>query len=516
VRGCLLARPLRTDTGIDSSRVELLEDRLKHDVLQELQRYHAVLVTRELSDGQLVDVWVDVPPEAVKTPREVYDQLASEGIDVRYLRVPITHTRAPKGRDFDILASAIRGAPPLSSHVFNCQAGHGRTTTAMVVACMCLQLSVEPAPTAASSRSADEDAAQGQWVVVGRLLRLLQGGHDAKAQLDAAIDKCAAVVNLRDGILQEGGEPGQNKLSATKQLSHDKVHRDFLAHRVKHLDLYCCLITFSAWLRLGMPARSYKVWRKMRPEVHELRAFIRRNPMAALEFTHPVHGQALGDACPDAELAASHRTGRVLAPTTMLKRHFLAQAAEPPPAAGAGGGASGSELSDEEESQQPAGLEVPRLCAAAMGLPVTCFATASVTAFRHWLDEDMDAGPDGSGACVYLTDLREELVVYINGEPFTLREVRALWRRHQSRPCPAHAHASAPLMFPTSHTRTNAGTSPHAVHQDGEHPGSGGGGSGGAPEVGRARRGACLRRAHPGTPRVAACQRAGRNRRQPC
>jgi hypothetical protein len=418
---------LCTDTGIDSSRVELLEDRLKHDVLQELQRYRAVLVTRELADGQLVDVWIDAPPEAVKTPREVYDQLASEGIDVRYLRVPITHTRAPKGRDFDILASAIRGAPHLSSHVFNCQAGHGRTTTAMVVACMCLQLTLEPAPTAASTRSAAEDAAQGQWVVVGRLLRLLQGGHDAKAQLDAAIDQCASVVNLRDGILQEGGEPGQSKLSATKQLSHDKVHRDFLANRVKNLDLYCCLVTFAAWLRLGMPARSYKVWRKMRPEVHELRAFIRRNPMAALEFTHPVHGQALSDACPDADLAASHRTGRVLAPTTMLKRHFLAQAIEPPPAAAAGGG-SGSELSDDEALQPPltACVQVPRLCAAAMDLPVTCFATASVSAFRRWLDEDMDAGPDGSGACVYLTDLREELVVFIHGEPFTLREVRLL------------------------------------------------------------------------------------------
>ena len=116
-----------TDTGIDSSRVELLEQRLKQDVLAELQRYHAVLVTRELADGQLVDVWIDVPADAVKTPRELYDQLAAEGFNVRYLRVPITHTRAPKGRDFDILALAIRAAPPQTSHVFNCQAGHGRT-----------------------------------------------------------------------------------------------------------------------------------------------------------------------------------------------------------------------------------------------------------------------------------------------------------------------------------------------------------------------------------------------------
>ena len=414
------------DTGIDSSRVEQLEERLKHDVLQELARYGAVLVTRELVDGQLVDVWLKAAPGEVQTPREIYDQLASEGFNIRYLRVPITHTRAPKGRDFDILASAIRAAPPLSSHIFNCQAGHGRTTTAMVVACLCLQFMAEQAGEAPASPSPPADVGRqlGHWVVVSRLTALLQGGHEAKAMLDGAIDECAAVVNLRDGIRQEGGEAGsqQGKQSA-KQLSHDKVHRDFLASRVKHLDLYCCLITFTAWMRLGMPARSYKVWRKMRPEVHELRAFIRRNPMAALECSLPIHGRS----CPDAELAASHRRGTVLTPTTMLKRHFLARDTEPAPAAGAD--IEAFELSGDDDADarlMPA--QVPRLCVAGMDLQAACFATASASAFRRWLEDDMEAGPDGSGPCVYLTDLREELCVYINDVPFTLREARPMPR----------------------------------------------------------------------------------------
>ena len=402
------------DTGIDSSRVELLEERLKHDVLHELERYRAVLVTRELTDGQLVDVWVDVAPEAVKTPREIYDQLAAEGFNVRYLRVPITHTRAPKGRDFDILASAIRGAPSNSAHVFNCQAGHGRTTTAMVVACLCLRSIADQS--VATPRQSMTDAWRGEWVVVSRLLRLLQGGQDAKGELDSVIDDCSAVVNLRDGMQPDSEDTGRSSPTA-KQLSHDKVNRDFLAHRVKHLDLYCCLITFAAWVRLGMPARSYKVWRKMRPEVHDLRAFIRRNPMAALEFSKAVHVQEFYSSCPDADLAASHRHGAVLGPTTMLKRHFLAgpvrSKLEADPEA--------VDFCSDDDTPPPT---VPRLCCAKLDVPVVCFATSSVSGFRAWLQDDMDAGPDGTGPCVFLTDLREELVVYINDEPFTLREVR--------------------------------------------------------------------------------------------
>ena len=391
--------------------MELLEERLKHDVLQELARYHAVLVTQELNDGQLVDVWVEVAPGAVKTPREIYDQLAAENYNVRYLRVPITHTRAPKGRDFDILASAINGAPSSCAHIFNCQAGHGRTTTAMVVACLCLRSIANQSTT--GLRQSVTDAWQGEWVVVSRLLRLLQGGQDAKNELDSVIDECSAVVNLRDGMQPDSEDTGRSSPTA-KQLSHDKVNRDFLAHRVKHLDLYCCLITFAAWVRLGMPARSYKVWRKMRPEVHDLRAFIRRNPMAALEFSKAVQVQEFYSSCLDAGLAATHRHGAVLGPTTMLKRHFLA-------------GPARNELEADPESidcsdDDAPPQTVPRLCCAKFDVPVACFATSSVSGLRNWLQDDMEAGPGGTGPCVFLTDLREELVVYINDEPFTLRE----------------------------------------------------------------------------------------------
>lgn len=391
-------------------------------MLQELERYKAVLVTRELPDGQLVDVWISVPPLEVKTPREVYDGLALAGFSLRYLRVPVTHTRAPKGRDFDALAHAIACSPPGTAHLFNCQAGHGRTTTAMVVAVLCLRALTGEQLSPPLRPSSDEDST-GQWIVISRLLLLLQGGHEAKAELDAVIDLCSAVVNLRAGI-REGDFMELNQ--SAKQLSHDRVLSRGLADRLKLLDLYLCLVAFTAWLRLGKPAQCYKAWRKQRHEVHELRGFIRRNPMAALELSRPASSTILQSSLPDAHTAHTHRTGTVLAPTTMLKRHFLH--------------IDVPVLDDSKDllddigvvtgGMQDAviGVALPRICAAAGGLPVTGFATGRVSLFRQWLEDVADVGPHGCGPCVWLTDLREGLVVYIDDQPFSLREVRPAHR----------------------------------------------------------------------------------------
>jgi hypothetical protein len=270
------------------------------------------------------------------------------------------------------------------------------------------------------SRRSEDDDATGQWIVVSRLLLLLQGGHEAKAELDAVIDLCSAVVNLRAGIRE--GDFMELDQSA-KQLSHDRVLSRGLADRLKLLDLYLCLVAFTAWLRLGKPAHCYKTWRKQRPEVHELRGFIRRNPMAALELSRPANSNILQSSLPDAHMAQTHRTGTVLAPTTMLKRHFLH--IDPPELENLN-----SDILDDFDAVSGGVQEnatrstLPRLCAATGGIPVTGFATGRVSLFRQWLSDVADVGPHGIGPCVWLTDLREELVVYIDDQPFSLREVR--------------------------------------------------------------------------------------------
>ncbi|KAB5569233.1 hypothetical protein OIU76_007820 [Salix suchowensis] len=58
-------------TGINRSRVEEMEARLKEDILMEAARYgNKILVTDELPDGQMVDQWEPVSCDSVKTPVE--------------------------------------------------------------------------------------------------------------------------------------------------------------------------------------------------------------------------------------------------------------------------------------------------------------------------------------------------------------------------------------------------------------------------------------------------------------
>ena len=94
------------------------------DVIQEAREHDGrVLVTVEESvEGwtagarNVRDVLEPVGgPDAVQTPRQVYEMLQAEGFRVQYVRVPLTDGTAPKPRDFDSFyssAGATRCSPP--------------------------------------------------------------------------------------------------------------------------------------------------------------------------------------------------------------------------------------------------------------------------------------------------------------------------------------------------------------------------------------------------------------------
>ena len=65
--------------GIDRSRVEDMENRLKQDVLQEAAQYNnQILVAHENDDFQVVEQWEAVTEVDVQTPLEVYRELSGE------------------------------------------------------------------------------------------------------------------------------------------------------------------------------------------------------------------------------------------------------------------------------------------------------------------------------------------------------------------------------------------------------------------------------------------------------
>jgi hypothetical protein len=82
-------------TGIVRERVEMMENRMKADILNELSHYNGQLLlhNEEAAGGKgdfsIVPVWEHVKPENVETTLEVFEDLKSAGYDIDYLRIPM-------------------------------------------------------------------------------------------------------------------------------------------------------------------------------------------------------------------------------------------------------------------------------------------------------------------------------------------------------------------------------------------------------------------------------------------
>ena len=156
--------------------------------------------------------------------------------------------QAPKDADFDRIINMVQAAPEGSAFVFNCQMGRGRTTTGMVIASLAIlqragavaaalrapadgTADALPAPkwfaqgirraresqslSSASEAEKVEALRAGHLLVVRSIVRVLPQGLQAKAMLDAVIDACAAMQNIRAVIAQYRGnmlqEPREGK-----------------------------------------------------------------------------------------------------------------------------------------------------------------------------------------------------------------------------------------------------------------------------------------------------------------
>lgn len=70
----------RSFAGISGSRLELLEDRLKSDIINELKSFDGrLLCHQEHEDGTVVPAWETASEDSIKTLRET---MASEGGDM--------------------------------------------------------------------------------------------------------------------------------------------------------------------------------------------------------------------------------------------------------------------------------------------------------------------------------------------------------------------------------------------------------------------------------------------------
>lgn len=121
---------MKSYAGISSSRLELLEDRLKSDVLAELKAFDGrLLLHTEADDGTVHVVWEVVEGAAsIQTLREVMDEAArNAGLGDEtwaYRRIPITAEKSPDFSDVkDIVEIVAQLDVDRSAIIVNCQLG---------------------------------------------------------------------------------------------------------------------------------------------------------------------------------------------------------------------------------------------------------------------------------------------------------------------------------------------------------------------------------------------------------
>ncbi|KAF1002509.1 uncharacterized protein LOC141701120 [Apium graveolens] len=426
--------------GIDRERVEGMEARLKDDILREAKLYDgAIMVIHENDDGKIFVGWEHVSPEVVKTPLEVFQGLQADGFPVKYARVPITDGKAPRSSDFDTLAMNIASACKNTAFVFNCQMGCGRTTTGTVIACL-LKLRIDYGrpirmpPDDFSFKEADGDLSSGEeagdhfheslstpvkgWpekeashtfgindiLLLWKITTLFENGVECREALDAIIDRCSALQNIRQAVLQY-------RKIFNQQQNEPRERRVALNRGAEYLERYFRLIAFAAYL--GSEAFdgsyekakiSFKNWFHRRPDVQAMKWSIRLRPgrfFTVPEKLRTPHEFQHGDAVMEATV--KDRCGSVLGKGSILKMYFF----------------PGQRTSSYIQIHgAPHVYKVD-------GYPLYSMATPTIAGAKETLAY-LGANPTVKRSIVervIITDLREEAVVYINGTPFVLREL---------------------------------------------------------------------------------------------
>ncbi|PWN50330.1 hypothetical protein IE53DRAFT_369000 [Violaceomyces palustris] len=372
-------RNIKAYSGINWDRLMLLEDRLKNDVLSELQTGEGrLLLHTETADGTVVPIWEEAGQDDVDTIQEVMDSAQAgfkDKIQLKYRRIPITAEKPLDFSDISALLSAVLQANvDRSPIVLNCQLGRGRSTLSAVIVLLIArwlklhrpayeeQLTVEeihpgistPVMTSVDggSKDGDDDSEVGvgslqsgrkgaifdpvsaasressrrrkreplSYHVINSLLRVIPKGLEVKRVVDECIDQCASVVNLRDAIEDA-------RLSA-EDTEDEALRRQRVQAGVYNLRRYFELIIFQAYLSTTPPDTmgnqpSFKQFVLRQPVFNTISKEFEKidiETIMPLQKVDVSDGMALSD---EVQEVVQNRKGSILSAFTMLKSDFF-------------------------------------------------------------------------------------------------------------------------------------------------------------------------------------------------
>lgn len=443
-------RNIKAYGGISWARLQLLEDRLKTDVIDELEQNDGrLLLHSEDANGDIFPVWQEVQNDDVKTLQDVMNSVSEEvksmalpahqgsGSYIRELefrRIPFTAEKPPDYEDLTALLQVVLRARG-SAIVTNCQLGRGRSTLASVLVLLVAnwlrkhQVEVSGSTTGSSLFLDDHDEARRarrvstrrplSYHLINSLLRVIPHGLEVKQEVDDAVDRCGAVTNLRDSI-------EELRLSAEEIEDPENPGRKQRIHAgCQALRRYFLLIIFQSFLTSTKP--------DIISDLPTVQAFVQRQPVLQtiskefekvdISLITPLQSQTqkieAGDGmslASEVDEVVAQRHGAILTAYTMLKSDFFS-------------GIAKVHLSQIEGI--PNLRSIPLLISPPNGEPPTPgrltmqgsqtwgSGMPTVAGLRAGLRK-MNAAPDGDTTVVW-TSLREEPVIYVRGRPHVLR-----------------------------------------------------------------------------------------------
>ncbi|KAF8896122.1 inositol hexakisphosphate-domain-containing protein [Infundibulicybe gibba] len=383
--------------GISASRLEVLEERLRDDVIAELHAFGGkLLLHTETPDGSVVPVCRGLK-DAMSSRR------SANHVELHYSRVPITAERPPDFSDLNELIEIVLRTSSNIPIVVNCQLGRGRSTLASTMArgppdCH------DPHPRAGRrtlsmmsmpAMETTEPKPRHSYQVINNLLRVVRKGPAVKSTVDDAIDQCSAVYNLRDSI--------EEARARAEQATDERQKRAYAQKGLQNLRRYFELIVFQAYLQSTEPdtRRSFETvetFVKNRPVIKTFEKELRGDGLNVLKPLERADDEA-GVADPDeVTQVVVNRSGSILSASTILKSSPNFRRVP---------------LTLQSSTLEPESPD-PKRMVCGSGMP-------TADGLKRAL-ERVDAGPNGQNT-VFWTSLREEPVIYVAGRPHVLRLV---------------------------------------------------------------------------------------------
>ncbi len=256
--------------GRSAKEVDKIEKQLKADVLAEAERNGGYFVMHDEDAGpppKVVEKRVKL--ESVQTVSEVYDQLKHEGYNVEYKRLPVTDMQKPEDRDIDELVKHLKSTDPEDALIFNCHAGQGRTTTAMVLASI-----VRRSQSGDDTRLLKDEAFRHDIKETGdhktrnykEILKTIQDSQkmlNSQEDADAVIERYGDVHNLKESV-------GKARKDVERKETPE-ARAEAQKHVNDYLERYHTIVAFDQYAKENGPKfkTSFSEWKHQHPEIDQ-------------------------------------------------------------------------------------------------------------------------------------------------------------------------------------------------------------------------------------------------------